>query len=511
MISLRPGCRVIGELELLGIDLLEEHSRRLAALLSLARRRRGNSRVHLRRLDEHARVLRRVYTALADDARHDTVIAGGRVAARQLSRDCGGCARYPARPAAVLLWPFAASRDGRIRRLPSHLRPRARADSEERRQSGCATAPPLHHRVSIGGATDDGRAVGVAERAQACPRRAPARHAPTAWPRAVRIGSTRIGSSRRSSAPRTASCRFRTELHPAFVTRLLQRSREYGAKAAALRRELDTTLAARGKTVEDAISSEGRHQAGEQATMANLIGSLRLIGSFDWSEFFESVSLVEQVLAARSGRRLCPHGFSQPRSVSPCRGRARGSEWRGSAASRPQGCRAGATTWVAGTRRTRLACRLSPHRRRPARVRGERRLGAGRRRAGPSPVLSLRDAAVPRRDRAGNLGARRRRRVLRRHAWLARPGAGVGCRSDRRSGQRAHHSDRAARHQRADSTASAAAARAGAGAGVGAHHGDCPDHPRSRGPGRGFSRAPRGASRWQSRSAYPLCGAQRLP
>ena len=30
--------------------------------------------------------------------------------------------------------------------------------------------------------------------------------------------------------------------------------------------------------------------------MANLIGSLRLISTFDWSEFFESVSLVEQVL-----------------------------------------------------------------------------------------------------------------------------------------------------------------------------------------------------------------------
>ena len=53
---------------------------------------------------------------------------------------------------------------------------------------------------------------------------------------------------------------------------------------------------ARGKTVEDAIRSEGRHQAAEQAGMANLIGSLRLISTFDWSEFFESVSLVEQVL-----------------------------------------------------------------------------------------------------------------------------------------------------------------------------------------------------------------------
>jgi len=30
--------------------------------------------------------------------------------------------------------------------------------------------------------------------------------------------------------------------------------------------------------------------------MANLIGSLRLVSSFDWSEFFESASVVEQIL-----------------------------------------------------------------------------------------------------------------------------------------------------------------------------------------------------------------------
>ena len=51
-----------------------------------------------------------------------------------------------------------------------------------------------------------------------------------------------------------------------------------------------------GITIEDAIRAEGQSQASEQAAMANLIGSLRLISTFDWSEFFESVSLVEQVL-----------------------------------------------------------------------------------------------------------------------------------------------------------------------------------------------------------------------
>ena len=55
-------------------------------------------------------------------------------------------------------------------------------------------------------------------------------------------------------------------------------------------------MAVGGQTVEDAIRAEGRHQASEQASMSNLIGSLRLISSFDWSEFFESVSLVEHVL-----------------------------------------------------------------------------------------------------------------------------------------------------------------------------------------------------------------------
>ena len=85
-------------------------------------------------------------------------------------------------------------------------------------------------------------------------------------------------------------------MHSAFVTRLLQRSREFGAAAAALRQELDAALATRGESIEDAIRADGQHQASEQASMANLIGSLRLISSFDWSEFFESVSLVEQVL-----------------------------------------------------------------------------------------------------------------------------------------------------------------------------------------------------------------------
>src|SRR4029450_9118225 len=96
-------------------------------------------------------------------------------------------------------------------------------------------------------------------------------------------------------APALAPHRGPSEVHPPFVIRLLQRSRERET-AAPLRHELDPPLPPPGHTVEDAIRSEARHQAGEQAFMANLIGSLRLVSSFDWSEFFESVSVGEQGL-----------------------------------------------------------------------------------------------------------------------------------------------------------------------------------------------------------------------
>ena len=56
-------------IELLGIELLEEHARRLAALFTVGRRPRGSSRAHLRRLKANRRALNSIYVALAEDAR----------------------------------------------------------------------------------------------------------------------------------------------------------------------------------------------------------------------------------------------------------------------------------------------------------------------------------------------------------------------------------------------------------------------------------------------------------
>ena len=86
------------------------------------------------------------------------------------------------------------------------------------------------------------------------------------------------------------------EVHHAFVTRLLQRSRALGAIASSLHRQLDEALARAARRWRTRSAPTGSTRPPQQAGVANLITSLRFIGTFDWSEFFESVSLVEQVL-----------------------------------------------------------------------------------------------------------------------------------------------------------------------------------------------------------------------
>jgi cyclic beta-1,2-glucan synthetase len=85
-------------------------------------------------------------------------------------------------------------------------------------------------------------------------------------------------------------------LHTAFVVQLLQRIREYGPRLAAIRSAVDEHLATLEMSSEDAIRAEHQGQAAAEVSVANVIGSLRLCATLDWSQFFESVSLVERVL-----------------------------------------------------------------------------------------------------------------------------------------------------------------------------------------------------------------------
>jgi cyclic beta-1,2-glucan synthetase len=85
-------------------------------------------------------------------------------------------------------------------------------------------------------------------------------------------------------------------LHPAFVVQLLLRDREYGPRLAAVRADLDTRLAGDGQTEEEVIRGEHQREAISQVSVSNVVTSLRLCSTLDWTRYVEAVSLVERVL-----------------------------------------------------------------------------------------------------------------------------------------------------------------------------------------------------------------------
>ena len=85
-------------------------------------------------------------------------------------------------------------------------------------------------------------------------------------------------------------------LETAYVVRLLQRMREYGPLVSPVRAAVEERLAVQGMTAEDAIRTEYQAQAAGQVSVGNAITSLRLCATLDWTQFFENVSLIEQVL-----------------------------------------------------------------------------------------------------------------------------------------------------------------------------------------------------------------------
>ena len=281
--------------ELLSAESLEEHARRLAALLSIVEGRRGSGRVHLRRLSAHMRALRQVYTTLAEDARQEAmspavewlldnfhIIAA---AARDIHHDLP--------PGFFRRLPHVASDEfaglPRIYALARELIGSSAGRLDAQRLQRFIIAFQSVTPLTIGElwAWPSALKLALLDHLRA-------RGDALAAARAHRVAADRVAAAAESSASPTGE--WAAEIHHAFVTRVLQRTRALGPLASGLHQQLEAALAARGQTIEDAIRAEGQHQAIEQAGVANLIGSLRLISTFDWSEFFESVSLVEQVL-----------------------------------------------------------------------------------------------------------------------------------------------------------------------------------------------------------------------
>ncbi len=91
----------------------------------------------------------------------------------------------------------------------------------------------------------------------------------------------------------------RETLPAAARVQLFQRLRDQDPATTPALRGLDEMLAAQRTTVEEMVRLEHQRQATMNVTVRNVITSMRLISWFDWADFVESVSLVDDVLRTR--------------------------------------------------------------------------------------------------------------------------------------------------------------------------------------------------------------------
>jgi len=83
---------------------------------------------------------------------------------------------------------------------------------------------------------------------------------------------------------------------PAFLLRLSQRLTGIEGDLGPVADWLETALEKRGTDLERLATSEHQQQAADQVSIANTITSMRLLDALEWREFFERVSVVEQIL-----------------------------------------------------------------------------------------------------------------------------------------------------------------------------------------------------------------------
>ncbi|HEY5490577.1 MAG TPA: hypothetical protein VIK25_05230, partial [Gemmatimonadaceae bacterium] len=82
----------------------------------------------------------------------------------------------------------------------------------------------------------------------------------------------------------------------AFAVELVQRLRDRDPAVTPALAWLNQRLSAQGTTADEIALVEHQRQAAMTVTVRNVITSMRLMSALDWSAFFESVSLVDEVL-----------------------------------------------------------------------------------------------------------------------------------------------------------------------------------------------------------------------
>ncbi len=86
-----------------------------------------------------------------------------------------------------------------------------------------------------------------------------------------------------------------------FVAELARRLQGQSAALALPLTWIEQRLSESGFGIEQLVQSETQKQAGDQVSISNTIGSLRFLGSMDWREFVETMSIVEHKLREDPG------------------------------------------------------------------------------------------------------------------------------------------------------------------------------------------------------------------
>jgi cyclic beta-1,2-glucan synthetase len=85
-----------------------------------------------------------------------------------------------------------------------------------------------------------------------------------------------------------------------FVVQLVLRLRDQDPNTTPARQWLEAHLNSQGTTADEIVHDEHQRQGTSNVTVRNIITSMRLLSEVDWPEFFESVSLVDELLRSRS-------------------------------------------------------------------------------------------------------------------------------------------------------------------------------------------------------------------
>ncbi len=95
----------------------------------------------------------------------------------------------------------------------------------------------------------------------------------------------------------------RVQLSDAFAVELVHRLRDQDPRITPALTWLDERLAIQGTTANAMVRDEHHRQGTGTVTVSNIITSMRLISDVDWTELFERISLVDDVLVGGGGFR----------------------------------------------------------------------------------------------------------------------------------------------------------------------------------------------------------------